>query len=124
MSTKYHSGRLRFGLSACSLILILACFALADSTKSLSGKLRKIEGNVLIVVKKGLGGSNLAEVEYDEKTRVVGQLLPGMMLKIKYREEPGEAGAVRRVATQIEAVPDRATKAAREAVQESKPKQD
>jgi len=116
--------RFRHGLLAGALVLMLAgSLALADRTKSLSGKLRRVEGNVLTVVKKGLGSSSLVEVEYDEKTRVVGQLVPGMILKIKYREEAVEGGTVRRVATQIEAVPDHASKAARGAVQETKPKQ-
>ncbi len=116
--------RFRHGLLAGALVLMLAgSLALADRTKSLSGKLRRVEGNVLTVVKKGLGGSSLVEVEYNEKTVVVGQLVPGMILKIKYREEAVEGGTVRRVATQIEAVPDHASKAARGAVQETKPKQ-
>jgi hypothetical protein len=116
--------RFRHGLLAGALVLMLVgSIALADSTKSLSGKLRRVEGNVLSVVKKSLGGSSLVEVEFDDKTRVVGQLVPGMMLKIKYREETSEGGAVRRVAMQIEAVPDHASKAARGAIQETKPKQ-
>ena len=116
--------RFRLGLLAGALVLALtAGLALADSTKSLSGKLHRVEGNVLSVVKKSLGGSSLVEVEYNDKTRVVGQLVPGMILKIKFREEPGEGGTVRRVATQIEAVPAHASKTARGAVQETKPKQ-
>ena len=114
--------KFRFALLAGALAFVLAGVAMADATKSLSGKLRKVEGNVLTVEKRGFGSSIVVEIEYDDKTRVVGQLLPGMILKVKYREEKGEAGAVRRMATEVEAVPDRASKAARGAVQETKPK--
>jgi hypothetical protein len=98
--------------------LALICFsAQADATKSVSGKLRKVTGNMLTLQKTGLGGSSLMEIEMDEHTKVKGQVVQGWHAKIKYREEaaPSGKGDPRRIALEIETQPDKATKQAREA---------
>ncbi len=84
--------------------------AWAAKTKTLSGKLGKIEGHRLTVQKPGLFSSTAVEVEMDKSTRVTGQLAPGMHVKIRYREEHG-----RKIAVEIQAWPEYASKQARRA---------
>jgi hypothetical protein len=101
----------------CAALALMGISARADATKSVSGKLRKVAGNVLTLQKSGLGGSNLMEIEMDEHTKVKGQVAQGWHARIKYREEaaPRGKGEPRRIAVEIETEPDHATKRAKEA---------
>jgi hypothetical protein len=101
----------------CAALALICISTPADVTKSVSGRLRKVAGNVLTLQKTGLGGSNLMEIEMDEHTKVKGQVAQGWHAKIKYREEaaPGGKGEPRRVALEIETEPEHATKQAKEA---------
>ncbi len=105
----------RIVLVGATLLLISAAVP-ADSTKTVSGKLHSVKGNILTLQKGGLGGSSLIEIETDEHTKVKGQIAQGMHAKIKYREEaaPGGKGESRRIALEIETQPDRASKQAKE----------
>jgi hypothetical protein len=111
-----------FGIPRLTVVcaaLVLICFSTrAEATKSVSGKLRRVVGNVLTLQKAGRGGSNLMEIEMDEHTKVKGQVAQGWHAKIKYREEaaPGGKGEPRRIAVEIETEPDHASKLAKEAV--------
>ncbi len=106
-----------------SAVLLFAALAAAGGTKSLSGKLRRVEGDVLTIEKKGLLSSSLVSVILEKDTKVTGQLAPGMHVQVKYREEkdPDAPGKLRKVAVQIEARPEYATKDAREAAKVPKP---
>lgn len=103
--------------------LLFATLAVAGGAKSLSGKLRRVEGDVLTIEKKGLVNSRLVQVVLEKDTKVTGQLVPGMHVQVKYREErdPDVPGKSRKIALQIEARPEYATKAAREAAKVTKP---
>ena len=103
-------------LLGAALGLLPVTASLAEGTKTISGKLRSVKGNVLTVQKKGLASSSLVEIEMDDKTRVTGQVAQGMHVKVKYRGE-GD----RRIALEIEAWPEHASKAAREASKQTKP---
>lgn len=123
----------RLGILAASLALYaLAALAppMTAAPKTLSGKLRAVHGDRLTVQKSNLFGVSNVEVEMTTKTKVHGQLAPGMHVKIKYREEKsgdsrGHAGkekaATRRIATEIEAWPEFATKSDRKAAKDSQP---
>jgi hypothetical protein len=61
------------------------------ATKTLSGKLRGVQDKILTIEeKKGLGTA-LVEVETDSQTKVTGELTPGMIIKLRYREEKAQS---------------------------------
>jgi hypothetical protein len=82
----------------------------AAGTKTLSGKLRKVEAGLLTVEKPGLVSSSTVEIETDKATRVTGQLAPGMHVKIRYREQNG-----RRIALTVRTWPEHPSRQARRA---------
>ena len=96
-------------------LLLLAGALLADSTKTVSGKLRSIKDNVLVIQKSGLVSTSTEEIEMNEATKKIGQVLPGMHVKVKYREEETSKGQKRKIAVEIEARPEFASKEAKEA---------
>jgi hypothetical protein len=100
-----------------SVVLLLAAgllFSVAPAqgakTKTLSGKLAKVEGHHLTVEKPGLFSSSTVEIEMDNMTKLNGQLAPGMHVKIRYREESG-----RKIALEIYTWPEYPSKQARRA---------
>ena len=96
-------------------VLLLASTTLADGTKSVSGKLRSVKDNVLVIQKSGLVGTSVEEIEMNEDTKKIGQVLPGMHVRVKYREEEVSKGQKRKIAVEIEARPEFASKEAKEA---------
>ncbi len=100
--------------------LLAAAPAVAGGTKTASGKLRTVRDNVLVIEKKGFVRSGDIEIEMDNATKKTGQVVPGMHVKVKYREED-QAGHVRRIATEVEAWPEFASKTAREAAKQTRP---
>ena len=109
----------RAGLVLAAMLLALAAFA--GDTKSLSGKVRSVQGNVVVVKKSGLIGSSEVQIEMNDETKKTGQVAPGMHVKVKYREEKAADGGTRRIAVEIEARPEYASKKARELAKEQKP---
>ena len=110
-------------MALAALIVLLAVPALAGK-KSLSGKIRSYKDGVLSIQKAGLVGESYVEVEVNEKTKVKGQLLPGLHIKVKYNEEAGKVTGdmPRRVAIEIETRPEYASKQAKQAAEQlSKP---
>jgi hypothetical protein len=93
--------------------LLLAAPALAQKTKSLSGKIRRVEGHLITIKKSGLVSSSEVEVHLTEDTKRHGQIAPGMHIKVKYREEKTAEGEKRLVAVEVEARPEYASKDAR-----------
>ena len=93
--------------------LWLAAPALAQKTKSLSGKIRRVEGSLLTIKKSGLVNSSEVEVHLADDTRKHGQIAPGMHIKVQYREEKTAEGAKRLVALEVETRPEYASKDAR-----------
>ena len=74
----------------------MASTAAAGGTKSFSGQLQSVKGKVLAIQKIGLFSKSSKSVlfEMDDATKVTGKLLPGMAIKVKYREEAGKKIAV------------------------------
>lgn len=95
--------------------------ALADGTKKLSGKVRSVEGNIIVVKKSGLIGTSEVQIEMTDETKRKGQIAAGMHVKVKYREEKAADGETRRIAVEIEARPEYASKKARELAKEPAP---
>ncbi len=91
-------------------LVFSAAPARAAKTRTLSGTLAKVEGRRLTVRKPGLFSSSTVEIEIDKATKVIGQLAPGLRVRIRYREEGG-----RKVALEIKAWPEYAGKQARRA---------
>jgi hypothetical protein len=93
------------------------------ATKTVSGKLRRIEGSLLTVQKPGLVRASFVEIYLDGNTKKSGQVVQGMHVKVKYREEPDPdaPGQKRKVAVEIEARPEHASKTAREAAKQTNP---
>jgi len=91
--------------------------------KTVSGKLRRIDGNVLTIVKRGLMDDSFLEVEMDDSTKKTGQVVQGMHVKVKYREvrDPEDKDNVRRIAVEIEARPEFASKDAKKAAKQTQP---
>jgi hypothetical protein len=100
-------------LVAALLGLLLAAPALAQKTKSLSGKIRRVENNLITIKKSGLVGSSEIEMHLTDDTRKHGQIAPGMHIKVKYREEKTAEGQKRLVAVEVQARPEYASKDAR-----------
>jgi len=97
--------------------------AVAGGTKTVSGKLRGVRDNVLTIEKKGLLRASDVEIEMNDATKKTGQIVPGMHVKVRYREEnvPGKSGQVRKVAVEVEAWPEFASKTAKEAAKQTRP---
>ncbi|GEM_PF-6115545 len=94
--------------------------------KSLTGKIRSYKEGMLRVEKAGLVGESYVEIEVTEQTKVKGQLLPGLHIKVKYNEIAAKdaRGERRRVALEIETRPVYASKQAKKAAEQlSKPDQ-
>lgn len=104
-------------------LLLAGLPALAGSKKSVTGKIRSYQDGVVRIEKAGLVGESYVEIEVNDKTKVKGQLLPGLRAKVKYLEEdPGGGGVRRRVALEIETRPEYASKQAKKAAEQlSKP---
>ena len=95
------------------LALPAALPLLAEKTESLSGKIRRVEGNLITIKKSGLVGSSEVEVRMTDNTKKHGQITPGMHIKVKYREEKDAEGETRLIAVEVEARPEFASKNAR-----------
>lgn len=94
-------------------LLLAATPVRAEKTKSLSGKIRRVEGNRITIKKSGLVSSSEVEVEMTDATKKKGQIAPGMHVQVKYREEKTAEGDPRLIAVEIEARPEYASKDAR-----------
>jgi hypothetical protein len=90
--------------------------ASAGGTKTLSGKVKSLKDNVLEIRKSGLVSVSIVEVEMNSATKVTGQLVPGMHVKVKYREEGGH-----KFALEIETRPEYASKEAKQAAKQTQP---
>lgn len=103
-----------------ALLLMLCMLATTAGagprTKSVSGKLRSIENNVMVIQKRGMVADSTIEIAMDDQTKKTGQVAPGMHVKVKYREEKGG----RKVAVEIQAEPEMATKEAKEAARNTR----
>lgn len=88
--------------------------ARAERTKTMSGKIRKIDGNVLLVEKPGLVSVSTVEFELNDATKKTGQVVPGMHVKIRYREENG-----RKIVIELETRPEFASKTAKQAAKQT-----
>ena len=91
--------------------------------KTTSGKLRKVEGNLLTIQKRGLVADSSIEIEVSDTTKKTGQVVPGMHVKVKYREvrDKETKELLRRVALEIEARPEFASKEAKKAAKQTQP---
>ena len=96
---------------------LAATAAVAGGTRSVTGQLKSIKGKTLEIQKIGLLSKNagVVEIEMDDATKVTGQLVPGVHTKVKYREESG-----RKIAIEIEARPEYASKEAKKAAQQTR----
>lgn len=104
----------------CAALLATLSSIRAEKTKTVTGKLRAIKDNVMTIEKSGLLSESTETIEINEATKTVGQVRPGMRLKIKYREEPPDAeGRRRKIAVEIEARPQYADKKTREAAKQT-----
>jgi hypothetical protein len=101
--------RLLLSLGAAAL-LFFAVPAGAAGTKTLSGKIVKVEAGALTVRKSGLLSSSTVEIEMDKATKVTGELAAGLLVKIRYREENG-----RKLALAVRTWPAHASRQARRA---------
>jgi hypothetical protein len=88
----------------------------APRTKNVTGKLRSVQGNLLVIQKRGLVSDSTIEIEMDDATKKTGQVVPGMRVKVKYREEKDG----RKVAVEIKAEPEAASKKAKEAARNTR----
>lgn len=105
--------------AACGALLAAAlprAVAAAPRTKSVTGKLRSVQGNLLVIQKHGLVSDSTMEIEMDDATKKTGQVVPGMRVKVKYREEKDG----RKVAVEIRAEPEAASKQAKEAARNTR----
>ena len=91
-------------------------------TKTLTGKLRAVDDKVLTVEEKKLLDTTSVAVEMDKlQTKVTGELTPGMMIKITYREDAkGDAkddakDSVRRIAVKVKTWPEYSSRRDRKA---------
>jgi hypothetical protein len=100
-------------LAGFGLALAGATPLFAEKTKSLSGKIRRVEGNLITIKKSGLVGSKEVEVHLTDDTKKHGQIAPGMHIKVKYREEKTAEGETRLIAVEVEARPEFASKNAK-----------
>jgi hypothetical protein len=102
------------------LFLVLCMLAVTASagprTKSVSGKLRSINDNVMVIQKRGMVSDSTVEIAMDDQTKKTGQVVPGMHVKVKYREEKDG----RKVAVEIQAEPEFASKTAKEAARNTR----
>lgn len=96
---------------------LAATAATADGTKSISGQLKSIKGKTLAIQKIGLlsKSADAIEIEMNDATKVTGQLVPGVHVKLKYREEGGK-----KIAIEIEARPEYASKEAKKAAEQTR----
>jgi hypothetical protein len=85
-------------------------------TKNVTGKLRSVIDNVMVIQKRGMVSDSTVEIEMDEATKKIGQVVPGMRVKVKYREEKDG----RKVAVEIRAEPEVASKTAKEAARNTR----
>lgn len=112
--------RKRITALAICAALLLACSIRAEKTKTITGKLRSIKDNVMVVEKSGLIGESSETIELTDSTKKTGQVIPGMRVKIKYREEaPDAEGKRRKIAVEIEARPQYADKKVKEAAKQT-----
>ena len=124
-------------LAKAILVSASTCLALASvgsltpsafaGTKTISGKLRAVNDRVLTIEQKKLLDTTSVDVALDNHTKVTGELVPGMMIKVKFREETGFAGAasgdssaeksgsVRRIAVQVKTWPEYSSRRDRKA---------
>lgn len=81
---------------------LLAAAAVAGGTKTFTGQLKSVKDKVIAVQKIGLLSKSGKPVEFemDDSTKVNGRLLPGMKVRITYREENGK-----KIAVEIESKP-------------------
>ncbi len=100
---------------------LLASPLAAEKTKTLSGKVRSVEGKVITIKKSGLVSTSEVQVELTDATKTTGQVAPGMHVKVKYREEKNADGETRRIAVEIAARPEYASKEAKKLAKEQKP---
>jgi len=124
------SYRVNSSCSVALLVAILSLQALAASvlfapaatagTKTISGKLRAVEEKILTIEEKKLLQVASVEVEIDSRTKVTGELVPGMMIKVKYREVAGE-NTVRRIALQVKTWPEYSSRRDRKAAPDTQP---
>jgi hypothetical protein len=94
----------------------------AEKTKSLSGKVRRVEGNLLTIKKSGLVSTSEVQIELTDDTKTTGQVAPGMHVKVKYREEKNAAGETRLIALEIVARPEYASKEAKKLAKDQQTK--
>jgi len=105
--------------AVCGAVLFAAlpkAMEAAPRTKNVSGKLRSVQGNLLVIQKRGLVSDSTIEIEMNEATKKTGQVVPGMRVKVKYREEKDG----RKVALEIKAEPEAASKTAKEAARNTR----
>jgi hypothetical protein len=98
------------------LFLFVSPPSQAGGTKTVAGRLRAIHENVLTIESPGLFSARTVEVEMSGATQKSGQLAPGMYVKVRYHEEGG-----RKVALEISARPEYASKAAKKAAAQTRP---
>ncbi len=98
------------------IFLLASASSQAGGTKAVAGRLRAIHENVLTIESPGLFSAKMVEVEMNGATQKSGQLAPGMYVKVRYREEGG-----RKVALEISARPEYASKAAKKAAAQTRP---
>jgi len=114
--------RLVYPVVALALAVPVALPAAGDGkVKTLSGKVRAVEENRLVVKKSGLFSADEMEFVLTDDTKKTGQLAPGMHVKLKYREEKTDDGEIRRVVIEIEARPEYASKKAKKLAKDPKP---
>jgi hypothetical protein len=128
------------------LALLLGFFAYGPSvlpvlagTKTLSGKIRDVQDRVLTIEEKKTLATTVVVVEIDSRTKITGELVPGMIIKLKYFEEkaapptepdpvavkegePHDAKSdIRRIATQIKTWPEYSSRRDRKAAPNTQP---
>lgn len=99
-----------------ALCIVSLAVGAAPRMKTVTGKLRAVKENVLVIEKRGLVSSSTVEIEMDTATKKVGQVVPGMRVKVKYREEKDG----KKVAVEIEARPEYASKTAKKAARNTR----
>jgi hypothetical protein len=100
-------------LAGLGLALAAALPLAAEKTKSLSGKIRRVDGNLITIKKSGLVKASEVQVHMTDDTKKHGQVAPGMHIKVKYREEKTAEGETRLIAVEVEARPEYASKDAK-----------
>lgn len=107
-------------ITICVALLFALAAVRAEKTKTVTGKLRSLKDNVMVIQKRGLVSDSSEIIEINDATKRIGQVVPGMHVKIKYREEAPDAdGNRRKIAIEIEARPEFATKEAKEAAKQT-----